>query len=512
MNYNDCGNYQGAVTLGNGMQSQAILWLFSQTYIPDHASRAMMYNFNGTFRGILNDRLSTVNTLGSWREDRAYFTNEPSASDVIMPSTHARVTRTSQLSENWTFVLQIRTLRNSPVYTGIPSSCNVDIYSGYVVDDPVSMVLFNGNNSDAINRNAILVTTHHTRYLEDDNDTCPIMVRRDIDIIPQQVIAGLQTNGETLGELRPDKIAQCIGVNDPYDTDSTSPMHIPLDQNADRNAIVGTEYSNPITHLMKLASGMASTIGQNSKNINIMGDGDMMNQLAADLTVELSPGNVSSYGPQMGSNLAPDQSFSIGQVEIEYPDITVNVIRQPSEQQVDLVNPFSPTRTNVLSSLISSCIPPLLAEHGFADISFSYRSFDMNDCDPQIPGGWYITSANPLCPMSPDAFRVRTNCLIIAIIKNVFGIVRTAIENTDFMVDISSSISGSTLVDLRIMDLANEYESGYYTTNNRLGGLNTSMLGTLDQQAANVQQYSNILRDANNTVQQHILQNQNRYI
>lgn len=511
MNYNDCGNYQGAVTLGNGMQSQAILWLFSQTYIPDHASRAMIYNFNGTFRGILNDRLSTVNTIGSWRADRAYFANEPSANGVIMPATHARVTRTSQLSENWTFVLQIRTLRNNPAYTGIPSSCDVDIYSGYVVDDPVSVVLLNGNNSDAINRNAILVTTHHTRYLEDDNDTCPIMVRRDIDIIPQQVMAGLQTNGETLGELRPDKISQCVSVNDPYDTNTTSPMHIPLDQNADRNAAVGTEYSNPITHLMKLTTGMAHTIGQNSKSINLPGDGDMMNNLAADMAVEMSPGNVCSYGPHMGSNLAPDQSFSIGQVEVEFPNITVNVIRQPSEQQVELVNPFLPTRTNVLSSLISACIPPLLAEHGFADISFSYRSFDRNDYDPQLPGGWYITSANPLCQMSEDAFAVRTNYLIASIIKNVFSIVRTTIENTDFMVDVSSSISGSTLVDLRIMDLGSEYESGYHTTNNRLGGLNTSMLGTLDQQAANVRQYENILRDATSTVQQHIQQNQNRY-
>lgn len=511
MNYNDCGNYQGAVTLGNGMQSQAILWLFSQTYIPDHASRAMIYNFNGTFRGILNDRLSTVNTIGSWRADRAYFANEPSASGVIMPATHARVTRTSQLSENWTFVLQIRTLRNNPVYTGMPSSCDVDIYSGYVVDDPVSMVLLNGNNSDAINRNAILVTTHHTRYLEDDNDTCPIMVRRDIDIIPQQVMAGLQTNGETLGELRPDKISQCVSVNDPYDTNTTSPMHIPLDQNADRNAAVGTEYSNPITHLMKLTTGMAHTIDQNSKSINLPGDGDMMNNLAADMAVEMSPGDVCSYGPNMGSSLAPDQSFSIGQVEVEFPNITVNVIRQPSEQQVDLVNPFTPTRTNVLSSLISACIPPLLAEHGFADISFSYRSFDRNDYDPQLPGGWYITSANPLCQMSEDAFAVRTNYLIASIIKNVFSIVRTTIENTDFMIDVSSSISGSTLVDLRIMDLGSEYESGYYTTNNRLGGLNTSMLGTLDEQAANVRQYENILRDATSTVQQHIQQNQNRY-
>jgi hypothetical protein len=56
-----------------------------------------------------------------------------------------------------------------------------------------------------------------------------------------------------------------------------------------------------------------------------------------------------------------------------------------------------------------------------------------------------------------------------------------------------------TLVDLTLMDWTSQHQNGYNFTNNRLGGLNSSLIGTAKISIGNQQQLSGIIQDCVNT-------------
>ena len=478
-----------------GGSSQAVLWLFSKAFTPDYARRPMLYNFNGGFRHQLNERLSTVGTLGGWNDSKAFFNNSPDTANLILPSVHAEEVNMSIFSELWTFVLSVTNIRGTPAYTGIPPITSTEIFSGYLTDDPVSNVLMSSGHSKPINETAMLITTHHTTLNRGTTETEPFTVMADADLIPQQIVSNIQKNGVGIASLRPDKLAQGITVQGPFDSGiQTSP--VPLDQTATGSEEVDVAYALPGIHVAKLTKGLANSIATTNFT-NCVGDGDSMAELTTNLASSLQPGYSAMISPDVNKQkIRPDMPFSIHDISTAYPNTLVTICQQPPGQQVDLVDPMAPTVTNQMSSLISSCLPMLLTEYGFSEIIMRYCSWDKNP-NPFIRGSYHIEHAATLCDVTPAIYETKLNALISDIIDRLFGVILA--NAGEFNVNINCSIGGASLVDLTLLDYASHNQNGFTLVDNRLGGLNSPMVGSYEASKANQLQLSSIIQDCVNT-------------
>lgn len=502
MFYQDNGTYAGpALSFQNNNNTvHAELSLFSKIFTPDFARRPMVYNFGGEFRQELSDRLASVGTLGGYNRSQSkfgYFGKDSCAASIVIPSTRADAVHMSTFCEVWSFILVVTTVRNNPGFTAIPPIITKEVFSGYVIDDPISRVLMTGNKSDITNKNAILVTTHHTSYHISDNIVNTISVDNDKDIIPQQIASNIQADGAALASLRPDRLASGIVATDIFDpTVMTTP--VPLNQNTDKAEEVDTVYSLPTAHVTKLVNGLANSIS-NTNFATCPGVGDAMSELTSNLSAQLSPGYSSMVALEDSKKaIRPDKAFTIGDLDAAFPgdSLLVLINTQPQGQQVDLLDPLLPTRQNQMSSLISMCLPPLLIEHGFSEIQFRYCSYDVSG-DGMNKGSYQIQSASTLCELTREMYHAKLSALMSDIINDVFMIV---VANTgEFNVCINCGVGGVTLVDLTLLDWSSEHQQGYNFTNNRLGGLNSSLIGDINVSNSNQQQLCGILQDCVNT-------------
>lgn len=484
----------------------AELSLFSRAYVPDFARRPLVYSFNGAFREELNDRLSKIGdfssanstTLGGFKPQDAYFGKSSFASNLILPNVRAEAVNMSSFSESWTFILIITTVKNSTPHTGMPSRIvQKEIFSGYVADDPISRSLMLGNKSDVTNPNAILVTTHHTEFDTSDNRIQPVSVTADSDIIPQQIAANIQKDGTALASLRPDLLLNGITPDDGIYSSSVMTSPVPLNQNAKEAENIPVDFNIPTAHTTKLVSSLANSI-RNTNFSGTAGYGDALAELTSNYSSQLQPGYCVPGALYKWSDIInPGRSFTIGDLINAFPgnSLCINNYEQPFGQQVDLVDTMSPTPQNQMSSLISMCVPSILIECGLSDISVSYRSFDPS-CDGMHKGSYNWSDANPLVPLSPEQLRGKLESFMDMLIQDVFMIVYANVG--EFMVNITSSVCGATLVDLHLMDWDSN-QNGFSLTNNRLGGLNSSMIGSVEISNNNQMQLSNILQDCVNT-------------
>ena len=514
MFYQDNGTYTGpALNFQNNNTVHAELSLFSKIFTPDFARRPMIYNFGGEFRHELSDRLASVGTLGGynrenskfgWKPNNGYFGKDRCAASIVLPSVKADAVHMSTFCEVWSFILVITTVRNSPGFTAIPPMVTKEVFSGYVNDDPISRVLMSGNKSDITNKNAILVTTHHTSYNISDNIVNTIAVDNDKDIIPQQIAANIQSDGAALASLRPDRLAQGIVAGGMFDT-SIMTTPVPLNQNTNTAEEVDTAYSLPTAHVTKLVNGLANSIG-NTDFTRCTGAGDAMTELTSNLSSQLAPGYSSMISFDANRQaIRPDRPFTIGDLDAAFPgdSLLVLINTQPQGQQVDLLDPLLPTPQNQMSSLISMCLPPLLIEHGFSEIQFRYCSYDVSG-DGINKGSYQIQSANTLCELTPEMYHAKVSALMTDIINDIFMIIVANVG--EFNVCVNCGVGGVTLVDLTLTDWASQNQNGYSFTNNRLGGLNSSLIGTEKVSSSNQQQLSGIIQDCVNTSMAGIVQ------
>ena len=498
MFYTDLGQGYGPLSIQPaGREPRAVLFVFSKAYIPDYARRPMMYNFNGMFRKELDRRLSTVGSLGGWNRRSAFFDNNRDNASLVIPRAQADEVNMSVFSGLWTFVLIITHTRDQPMFTGVPAITSKEIFSGYVLDDPVSDNLVSMGHSDAVNPEALLSTTHHTQININDNVAGSFSVMSDTDMIPQQTAANIQKDGSAVASLRPDKLVEGIIPSGPFDT-AIQMQPVPLDQTADLTEGVDTAYTLPVTHLAKLVDGLARS---KADIVNMLGDGrtgigDAMGLMCNNLSSELRPGQIACIAQNINEQkIRPDMLFKINDILVAYPDALINICRQPAGQQVDLVNPMLPTVTNQMSSLISSCLPVLLTEHGFSAINMRYCSYD-NVPGSFTRGSYQIFDAKTLCVVSPEVYQAKLQMLIQDIIDNIFGVILA--NAGEFNVQLNCGIGGASLVDLTLLDYHTQNQNGFTLVDNRMGGLNSSMIGSDEVSLSNQRQLCGVIQDSVN--------------
>jgi hypothetical protein len=186
----------------------------------------------------------------------------------------------------------------------------------------------------------------------------------------------------------------------------------------------------------------------------------------------------------------------MGDLTFKFGDgLVVNVVDQPYDTMIELANPGSPTKRNVMTSVLSSSLPPLLAEFGLADVSFRYNSWVKSDSLDTLVGVndkglFQLFNISSLYQITQDRLNNSWNLLQKYLRNTVFPIILANAGEFDLMVH--CSIAGTSLINLNLKDELPE--SGLVETNNLLGGLNSPLIGAQSVAQTNACELANVVR------------------
>lgn len=477
------------VGFANQKRGKATLFLMSRRMIPNQFRRPVNYNFGGEFRVALQENMDRAQRSG-YNNLNAMMLEDRSARSAIMPSAIGQEVGLTTFSDQWTYVLVCDNDNGvSPLGTisSIPSRM---LYSGWIMDEPVTRQ--NGTAGYVPNPNAVLQTTHHTT-LTMQQQMVPggmhghVETTGDYDYLSPQ-IQNLQVDSTPLYNLNPGKVANSI-VEDPHNGLSFQIAAAPVA--AEQKSIeIPTEINSPAFHLQKIVGGMADTV----RHITNPSQGDMFagNDVAlSTLSTFLSPGN-----NVFGGDIRPDTPFTMAELQMRYGDgLEIVVCQQPYDLQYDLISGAAPAKRNVLSSIISSSMPALLAQFGLAEVAFRYNS------SVPVVGGLGSTNgergvfqllniATLYAGSQTDIDSAWSN-LQRFLKMTLFPIILA--NSGHFDVHLHCSLAGVSLVNLQLLDEI--MESGLLETNNLLGGLNTPLVGGKNELFANAGQLFNVVKD-----------------
>ncbi|MDY2698114.1 MAG: hypothetical protein SOV61_00975 [Lachnospiraceae bacterium] len=102
----------------------------------------------------------------------------------------------------------------------------------------------------------------------------------------------------------------------------------------------------------------------------------------------------------------------------------------------------------------------------------------------------------PLFVMTPEQIQANADFLKKELMRDVFPSIR--MNCGEFYLTVKSTIAGESIIDLRLMDWGDQ--NGFIEQSNRLGGLNTPMIGlntTLDNNARQIFETVKTLEETN---------------
>ena len=459
------------VGFANQRRGKASLFLMSRRIIPDQFRRPLMYQFGGEFRMALQENMEKAQRPG-YNSLSSLMVEDRAAKAAIMPTTQGQHVNLNFFSEQWTYVLVCDNDNGlSPLGTisAIPSRM---LYSGWVVDEPVAKA--NMSAQYVPNPAAVFQTTHHTtltvqQSLTQDGAFNRTETTGDYDYLAPMV-QQLQADGKQLFDLMPDRVVNGI-IEDPVNPFSFQTAHAPIVAQQ-KSLEIPTELNAPAFHLQKVVGGMADMVRHlqsPSQNDLAIGNDVAMSVLATTL----HPGH-----NQVLNDLDPGAPFTFGELIQKYGDaLEIVVCQQPSDLQYDLVSASAPSKRNVLSSIVSSSIPPLLAQFGLAEVAFRFNS--------TIPAVGGLGSTNG----ERGVFKLLNLATLYAgsdiemstawdnmqryLRMTLFPIIKA--NGGEFDLYLHCSLAGVSLVNLQLLDEIQE--RGLLETNNLLGGLNTPVIG-----------------------------------
>lgn len=177
-------------------------------------------------------------------------------------------------------------------------------------------------------------------------------------------------------------------------------------------------------------------------------------------------------------------------------DITV-VTHASKAPQYELADPNVVSKRNLISSIISGTMPPLLAEFGIAEVIFRYNSTVRDSSNNGIfrsqddLGVFKLEGIAPLYPLTDEALKTAWMRIARYLKDIVFPMILQTAGHFD--VAVRCGLSDSTLVQVNLYDYVQE--SGVVETNNLLGGLNSPLMGNYQEFTSNAGQLFGVVRD-----------------
>lgn len=499
------GNYRAQVTTQFG--ENAVLYLFSKRYMPDQYRRSFVYNFNDRVTNAIAEKVERVATVGGISPGACYLRGLTDAAGAILPEASGKAINTATFREQWTFLLIV-----DKEGTGAPWDINTlqqdsqvkyrDVYSGWIIDEPVNTVVNNFSTASSYNPGAVFTVAHHTRMSSTAN-MMPSGMCNHVSILDNHDFANgitmqnLQNDGTTLYDLRPDKVANGITVDTGWDGSATF-AGTAVTTYAKGSMAFDAGYNNPTQHLQKIVNGMCDTsrlIRSNGSDLGLIPDQSF---ISSELASCLATGD--GRMSQISTGIDPTVPFTFESLNQKYPGLKVQVIRQPETAQLNYVNAGAPTQQNVMSAMLSAALPDIMIQHGLCDVAFSYCSWQQPPAGSGNPGErgiFEFQNVGPLYMVEPAT--LEANCLNFR--RNLFMDIFPLITATcgDFYLMVNASIGGETLIDLRLQDFSSQNQNGYYEQSNRLGGVNTALVGVQSNFENNAAQIANTIQTVVNS-------------
>lgn len=503
-------------SFGNNNKTAATLWLIPPKQVPNQFRRPARYRFNGAFQHDLMNNVEQTSLPGHYSFMNSFMFDSDAAKSAILPSDRAAEINLSSFSNCWTFVLIVdNDPRMSPVQivNAVPSRM---IYSGWVIDEPVATI---GANK-TYNFSCIFNTTHHITLsaLEAYDKTG---LRRRVDTtgdynyISPSVAQMTTTTGEQLMNLQPDKVLSSI-TEDPISQTGfgiSSGSAILTPNPGAKSVEIPAELNAPAYHLHRIVDGLSeatklnSAFGEEDAAGWIQPDVDIgFNTRSVDerslhgaLTTTLAPGRNAEFN----TSLNPSQPFTFGELNAIFgKSLTiVDNLKRPSTIDYNLRANSGNMRRDVMTALVSDSIPPMLSKFNLGEIGFRYNSY----LDRKSSGtynqsyirtnssAWQLTQISGLYQCTPNELEAAYSRFQTSIFNTLF---KTLICGGDFDLMVHCSLGGTCLVNLNYLDEINSYhgeQNSFVETNNLLGGLNSSLIGSTDDLVNNAGQFSTIM-------------------
>lgn len=481
--------------LGN---TSATLYLIQKRYIPDQVRRPLLYNFNGEFRRDLDRSINAPeNVIRTNLTDM--MLDDSSARSAILPSRAGHNIDLHRFSDYWTFVLVVDSDSAPDLIGLVRPTPHRELYSGWIMDEPVHAQVQGSINSTSINPNAILSITHDVSLAANSVQSPSGMVTsvdtlEDNDYVDSSTLQSIQQDGQQLFKITPKALVSSIvpdtvGYTDTF-TIAPAPMQISTDTIA-----ISTDDNNPTQHLSNVVSAISGAVASQKQDIggtDYYGGADTM--LA----------NMQRYIPATSVSknhvaIDPRVPTTIGELDRKFNGgLNVIVVNQPWESCIDLGNPQINSERNMCIKIFEMALPNLLATCGIADIACMYDSTQGNDFGHSgmlTKGRFNLQTLGMLyecSPMQKDAAYSRLQRLLRT---NIFSIILDTCG--EFFVCIQASIAGTTHVDLMLYDYMRDptQGNGMIETNNLLGGLNSPQIGTQAEATHNATQLYGALKD-----------------
>ena len=461
----------------NGVQGglKISIYLIAPKNIQDQYRRSLLYSFGGEFQTALQDNMNKAFT-GVYSKADTRMPGVAAASAAVLPSAQGQRIGLNRFSDLWTFIMIVDSDNQFTPYGDAGSLPSRMLYSGWCHDEPVNRSF----GSPTFNPECVLVTAHHTtlsinRSISSFGGSGRIYTQGDYDYLDPFVASQLQVDGSPLYQLTPDAVCGSLIPDNASGggfqmtsapiTARSSSLELPTDLNA------------PLVHLGCVVNGAVDTVktqmrqdefiqaDQSSQFLNTM---QGMCRLGANLT---------------GKFVDPSKPFKLGDVMANYDKVlTLIVCDQPRDSQYELsASQGNISKRNVMTSVVTDSIPPILAELGIGDVSFRYASYQPNTSPGNFGmvnrdrGVFYLMSISTLYAGADQAtlntlwdyFQMYLRELVFPIILQNAG---------DFDLTVHCSMAGSCLVDLQLLDELPE--QGLIETNNLLGGINSPLVGT----------------------------------
>ena len=453
---------------------EATLILCSPRQINDLCTRPLMYNFSNQ---LIEDISTNIDKRSSGHGSETLWT--PNMMTAVLPEGNGQRVDTLNLSNSWTFVLIINMTPKGISY-GATGPTKRFIASGVCLSEPINpMTMY--MSTPTINEFCVL-QIHHSTTLS----LCPTMnnhysgytkrLDTDFDSITQQTgqyykdpmyIMNNKKLRETTnfdGDTQVFRSGEAaIGNNEHsvnIQTSEGSPKH-------ELNRTIDT--ISRAVNMEKTQNGIENyLIGNNRINTY----NNFINNIDAEM---MNDGILNSV--KLGLDISVPQI--LGDVIKVYPSIKIlpfNINNTGSglgERPQTLLG-----NQNTMSSLIVNCMNTIIPHAGLSEVMFRYDSFNHNVM--QIPGRtsgtWELQHACELISGNEMSLESSLSQFKMLMESDVFPILLTTCG--DFSLTCKYDITGETIINLQFLDEAQI--DGYYVHHNKLGGLVSPHIGTIN--------------------------------
>jgi hypothetical protein len=494
------GNYNGAVTgqFSSILSNNVKLYIFTPYLHGNQVIRPYIYRFDDNLVDTFlngNGAVDTLKRMGSMQNN--------GISGAILPSTNGFLIDTTYLDNLYSFILLIDAVDPVRSMISLGGPKRRTILTGYFYDEPINPFTMY-TSSPTLNPNALMLFTHNNSFLVNSGNSYGqniinnITINANADIVPQsldQTVGGIDLS-----------LCDISSLANAYSRDIYSNESIPTGQplklaNHCKNApILSDRVKSPKHQLIDIAYGIDQSFNITKNDHKIFGG--LEGSLVGDNQHELFINNLYSHlqRPDIASiqqGVDPSKHMLMSDLTFMFPNIDVITCSVPYKADHDIRDQRESNIQTVFSSLVNNVVSSYAISNLLGRVAFRYASWMKNPLEGR-GGAWNIEVAELIigAELNQTVLESSVNNFINAMESGLFPILINA--GGEFDLSVSYDATGATTVDLFFMDYSSE-SRGYYVAHNKLGGMISPAIGSVDNAQSNRIQFDELVtKVANN--------------